>query len=73
MPGQRSRRSSQAGRGAAEPPTTGRRKRKPQKSRKKKALLWTGGVMAFVVVGTSIGVYTLYQKLNREHRLHRCG
>ncbi|MEU7330842.1 LCP family protein [Streptomyces parvus] len=64
VPGQRSRRSSQAGRGAAEPPTTGRRKRKPQKSRKKKALLWTGGVMAFVVVGTSIGVYTLYQKLN---------
>ncbi|MEV5583426.1 LCP family protein [Streptomyces parvus] len=64
MPGQRSRRGSQGGRGAAEPPTTGRRKRKPQKSRKKKALLWTGGVMAFVVVGTSIGVYTLYQKLN---------
>ncbi len=64
VPGQRSRRGSQAGRGAAEPPTTGRRKRKPQKSRKKKALLWTGGVMAFVVVGTSIGVYTLYQKLN---------
>ncbi|WP_432024027.1 LCP family protein [Streptomyces parvus] len=64
VPGQRSRRGSQGGRGAAEPPTTGRRKRKPQKSRKKKALLWTGGVMAFVVVGTSIGVYTLYQKLN---------
>ncbi|WP_432008213.1 LCP family protein [Streptomyces parvus] len=64
VPGQRSRRSSQGGRGAAEPPTTGRRKRKPQKSRKKKALLWTGGVMAFVVVGASVGVYVLYQQLN---------
>ncbi|MFI5477854.1 LCP family protein [Streptomyces rubiginosohelvolus] len=64
VPGQRSRRSSQGGRGAAEPPTAGRRKRKPQKSRKKKALLWTGGVMAFVVVGTSIGAYALYQKFN---------
>nr|WP_069743158.1 LCP family protein [Streptomyces sp. EN23] len=64
MPGQRSRRSSQGGRGATEPPTTGRRKRKPQKSRKKKALLWTGGVMAFVVVGTSVGAYVLYQQLN---------
>lgn len=64
VPGQRSRRGSQGGRGAAEPPTTGRRKRKPQKSRKKKALLWTGGVMAFVVVGTSIGAYVLYQQLN---------
>ncbi|TYR48219.1 LytR family transcriptional regulator [Streptomyces parvus] len=64
MPGQRSRRGSQGGRGAAEPPTAGRRKRKPQKSRKKKALLWTGGVMAFVVVGTSIGAYLLYERLN---------
>ncbi|WP_370739776.1 LCP family protein [Streptomyces sp. EN23] len=64
VPGQRSRRSSQGGRGATEPPTTGRRKRKPQKSRKKKALLWTGGVMAFVVVGTSVGAYVLYQQLN---------
>ncbi|MFD5201531.1 LCP family protein [Streptomyces sp. NPDC058375] len=64
VPGQRSRRSSQGARGAAEPPTSGRRKRKPKKSRKKKALLWTGGVMAFVVVGTSIGAYVLYQQLN---------
>ncbi|KQX33365.1 LytR family transcriptional regulator [Streptomyces sp. Root63] len=64
MPGQRSRRSSQGGRGAAEPPSAGRRKRKPQKSRKKKALLWTGGVMAFVVVAGSAGAYALYQKFN---------
>ncbi|MFE3661885.1 LCP family protein [Streptomyces sp. NPDC059164] len=64
VPGQRSRRSSQGARGAAEPPTSGRRKRKPPKSRKKKALLWTGGVMAFVVVGASVGAYALYQKFN---------
>ncbi|MFI1225848.1 MULTISPECIES: LCP family protein [unclassified Streptomyces] len=64
VPGQRSRRSSQGGGRGAEPPASGRRKRKPKKSRKKKALLWTGGVMAFVVVGASLGVYVLYQKLN---------
>lgn len=64
VPGQRSRRSSQEGRGAAEPPAPGRRKRKPRKSRKKKALLWTGGVMAFVVIAGSAGAYALYQKLN---------
>ncbi|MFI7291733.1 LCP family protein [Streptomyces anulatus] len=64
VPGQRSRRSSQGGRGAAEPPAPGRRKPKPQKSRRKKALLWTGGVMAFVVVAGSAGAYALYQKLN---------
>ncbi|MCI4045397.1 LCP family protein [Streptomyces sp. TRM75563] len=64
MPGQRSRRSSQGGGRGTEPPASGRRKRKPKKSRKKKALLWTGGVTAFVVVGASLGVYVLYQKLN---------
>ncbi|MFF8554276.1 LCP family protein [Streptomyces sp. NPDC015501] len=65
VPGQRSRRSSQGTRDAsAEPPAAGRRKRKPRKTRKKKALLWTGGVMAFVVVGTSLGAYLLYEKLN---------
>lgn len=64
VPGQRSRRSSQGGGRGTEPPASGRRKRKPKKSRKKKALLWTGGVTAFVVVGASLGVYVLYQKLN---------
>lgn len=63
VPGQRSRRSSQGGRGT-EPPTAGRRKRKPQKSRKKKALLWTGGVVAFFVVVTSVGGYLVYERLN---------
>ncbi|MEI7032490.1 LCP family protein [Streptomyces pratensis] len=63
VPGQRSRRSTQGGRGA-EPPAAGRRKRKPKKSRRKAALLWTGGVMAFVVVAGSAGAYVLYQQLN---------
>lgn len=51
---------------AAEAPgaPVGRRKRKPPKSRKKKALLWTGGVMAFVIVAGSTGAYALYQKFN---------
>ncbi|MFI6555518.1 LCP family protein [Streptomyces griseus] len=64
VPGQRSRRASQSGGRGTEPPASGRRKRKPKKSRKKKALLWTGGVMAFVVVGASLGAYVLYQQLN---------
>ncbi|MGV9523864.1 LCP family protein [Streptomyces sp. WY228] len=64
VPGQRSRRAFQSGGRGTEPPASGRRKRKPKKSRKKKALLWTGGVMAFVVVGASLGAYVLYQQLN---------
>ncbi|MFF7011308.1 LCP family protein [Streptomyces fimicarius] len=64
VPGQRSRRASQSGGRGTEPPASGRRKRRPKKSRKKKALLWTGGVVAFVVVATSIGAYAVYQKLN---------
>ncbi|WP_167396374.1 LCP family protein [Streptomyces griseus] len=64
VPGQRSRRASQSGGRGTEPPASGRRKRKPKKSRKKKALLWTGGVVAFVVVASSIGAYAVYQKLN---------
>ncbi|MFI8436776.1 LCP family protein [Streptomyces sp. NPDC079020] len=66
VPGQRSRRSAQGRRGtpAAGPAPAGRRKRKPPKARKKKALLWTGGVMAFVVVAGSAGAYALYQHFN---------
>ncbi|WP_425423606.1 LCP family protein [Streptomyces megasporus] len=40
---------------------TGRRKPKPKKDRKKKALLWTGGVTAFLVVGTSAAAYIAYE------------
>ncbi|PVE07507.1 LCP family protein [Streptomyces scopuliridis] len=63
VPGQRSRR---AGKGQAEAANTaaGRRKRKSPKSRKKKALVWTGGVMAFLLVGLSVGGYFVYQHFN---------
>ncbi|MGW2656087.1 LCP family glycopolymer transferase [Streptomyces sp. NPDC001478] len=42
----------------------GRRKRKAPRSRRKKALVWTGGVMAFLLVGASAGGYWLYQHFN---------
>ncbi|MFE4798341.1 LCP family protein [Streptomyces sp. NPDC056708] len=67
VPGQRSRRSAngprgQEGSGPGE--STGRRSRKAPKARRKKALLWTGGTMAFVLVGLSVGGYALYQHFN---------
>ncbi|MEU6374096.1 LCP family protein [Streptomyces sp. NPDC046909] len=50
-------------RGAPEEPLPGRRNRRPvkKKARGKKILLWTGGVMAFVLVGTAGSAY-LYLK-----------
>ncbi|MFF7715941.1 LCP family protein [Streptomyces sp. NPDC007988] len=72
VPGQRSRRSARGGnppgddgggRGTQQT-AAGRRKRKPQKSRKKKAMLWTGGVMAFVLIAGSGFAYYLYDRLN---------
>ncbi|MFD5876363.1 LCP family protein [Streptomyces sp. NPDC060322] len=62
VPSQRSRRAAERSRGQ-EPPA-GRRTRAPSTSRRKKALLWTGGVMAFVVVAGSAGAYALYQKFD---------
>ncbi|MFC8510751.1 LCP family protein [Streptomyces sp. NPDC057411] len=56
VPGQRRRRVAEDG----GPPPASRRKRKPGKSRKKKVLLWTGGTMAFVLVGGAAGAYALY-------------
>ncbi len=44
--------------------SAGRRKRKAPKARRKKALIWTGGVTAFLVVGASVGGYLLYQHFN---------
>ncbi|MEK8171162.1 hypothetical protein NKH77_21625 [Streptomyces sp. M19] len=41
-----------------------RRKPKPRKSKTKKALIWGGGTMAFVLVGTAVAGYVIYQKLN---------
>ncbi|MFI8967081.1 LCP family protein [Streptomyces sp. NPDC053493] len=63
LPGQRRRR-------AAEPvdrqAAAGRRKRRPETSRKKKVLMWTGGTMAFVLVGGAAGAYALYNHFNNN-------
>ncbi|MFF2327062.1 MULTISPECIES: LCP family protein [unclassified Streptomyces] len=67
VPGQRGRRSAHGPRGqegADRAEGAGRRSRKAPKARRKKALLWTGGVMAFVLVGLSVGGYALYQHFN---------
>ncbi|WP_327297259.1 MULTISPECIES: LCP family protein [unclassified Streptomyces] len=69
VPGQRSRRagSGQDGRPGSGPQTAaGRRKRKQQKSRRKKALMWTGGVTAFVLIGGSVATYLLYEHFNNN-------
>ncbi|MFG2501306.1 LCP family protein [Streptomyces sp. NPDC048441] len=42
----------------------GRRKQPPKKSKGKKALMWTGGVLAFVLVTGCAGAYLYYQHLN---------
>ncbi|GAA3372194.1 LCP family protein [Streptomyces sannanensis] len=63
VPGQRGRRGANASDDSAG--GAGRRKRKQQKSgKKKKALVWTGGVMAFVLVGGSAFAYYWYERLN---------
>ncbi|MEU9198207.1 LCP family protein [Streptomyces hundungensis] len=63
VPGQRNRRAGKSPAGEA-PDAQGRRKRKPKATRKKKALLWTGGVMGFVLVVGAGGAYWLYQHFN---------
>ncbi|WP_404816902.1 LCP family protein [Streptomyces thermolineatus] len=62
VPGQRGRRRAGGGAGPGRAGGTppGRRKRRAEKSGKQKALLWTGGVMAFVLVGGSVGAYLVY-------------
>ncbi|MFF9017901.1 LCP family protein [Streptomyces sp. NPDC014870] len=62
VPGQRRRRAPEGPAGGV--PQQGRRKRKTAKSRKKKVLLWTGGTMAFVLVGGAVGAYAYYDHLN---------
>lgn len=65
VPAQRGRRANgPRGQEGSGPESAGRRKRKQPKGRRKKALLWTGGVMAFVLVGLSVGGYALYQHFN---------
>ncbi|MER5208704.1 LCP family protein [Streptomyces sp. NPDC002825] len=65
VPGQRRRRAPEEPAGG-QIPAQGRRKRKQGASRKKKILLWTGGTMAFVLVGGAAGAYALYNKLNNN-------
>ncbi|MFI2740450.1 LCP family protein [Streptomyces sp. NPDC018711] len=65
VPGQRRRRAPEPAEGGQVPPQ-GRRKRKQGASRKKKVLLWTGGTMAFVLVGGAVGAYAIYNKLNNN-------
>ncbi|CAM5507711.1 LytR family transcriptional regulator [Streptomyces tanashiensis] len=65
VPGQRRRRAPEEAGGGQVPPQR-RRKRKQGTSRKKKVLLWTGGTMAFVLVGGAAGAYALYNKLNNN-------
>ncbi|WP_369144571.1 LCP family protein [Streptomyces sp. R44] len=64
VPGQRRRRAEEPDGGQI--PAQGRRKRKQGASRKKKVLLWTGGTMAFVLVGGAAGAYAIYNKLNNN-------
>ncbi|MEU0403008.1 LCP family protein [Streptomyces sp. NPDC006197] len=63
VPGQRRRRAPEPAAGDQVPPQS-RRKRKQGASRKKKILLWTGGTMAFVLVGGAAGAYAIYSKLD---------
>ncbi|MFD5428296.1 LCP family protein [Streptomyces sp. NPDC127084] len=70
VPGQRTRRSARGAgaSGGADGGTPaggpGRRKRKQRKSRKKKVLLWTGGTLALLMVGTAGAGYLYYEHLN---------
>ncbi|MEV0241494.1 LCP family protein [Streptomyces sp. NPDC050674] len=52
--------------GAPAEPAAGRRGRRPapKKAKGKKVLLWTGGSLAFVLVGTSAAAYLYYEHLN---------
>ncbi|MFI8829003.1 LCP family protein [Streptomyces sp. NPDC053431] len=64
VPGQRRRRAAEPG---DRPGAAGRRKRRPEKkSRKKKVLMWTGGTMAFVLVGGAAGAYALYKHFDNN-------
>ncbi|QKW27874.1 LCP family protein [Streptomyces seoulensis] len=62
VPGQRRRRGAPQ----EEPPPPGRRGRRPEKAKKsktKKALMWTGGTMAFVLVGAGTAGYLILKHL----------
>ncbi|MFC8200183.1 LCP family protein [Streptomyces sp. NPDC060006] len=57
VPGPRRRRAPQG-------PPPGRRKGRPKQSRGKKILVWTGGTMAFLLVGASTAGYLYWKHLN---------
>ncbi|WP_328905169.1 LCP family protein [Streptomyces sp. NBC_00234] len=71
VPGQRGRSDPQAsrpsrGRSSRQQAEqqTGRRRPKQKKNGGKKALIWTGGVMAFLLVAVGTGGYLVYQHFN---------
>ncbi|MEU8544951.1 LCP family protein [Streptomyces sp. NPDC048717] len=67
VPGQRRRRAPEPAGGGGRQTAASRRKRRPgKKSTKKKVLLWTGGTMAFVLVGGAAGAYALYNHFNNN-------
>ncbi|GAA2541075.1 LCP family protein [Streptomyces levis] len=54
--------------GAPAEPAAGRRGRRPEprKSKGRKVLVWTGGSLAFVLVGVSAAAYLYYEHLNNN-------
>ncbi|MFF4533305.1 LCP family protein [Streptomyces sp. NPDC001407] len=67
VPGQRGTGGGGGGRRGGGPKTAaGRRRPKPKKTAKKKVMLWTGGTLAFVLVGGSLGAYLLYEHFNNN-------
>ncbi|HEY9439861.1 MAG TPA: LytR family transcriptional regulator, partial [Streptomyces sp.] len=68
VPAQRARRPApngrEGGRNQAPSPAARRKRKAAAKTRRKKALLWSGGVLAFVIVAGSAGAYALYEKFN---------
>ncbi|MFI1799050.1 LCP family protein [Streptomyces sp. NPDC020379] len=67
MPGQRGTGGGGGRRGGGpKAAAAGRRRPRPKKTAKKKVLLWTGGSLAFVLVGGSLGAYLLYEHFNNN-------
>ncbi|RLU94817.1 LytR family transcriptional regulator [Streptomyces griseocarneus] len=64
LPGQRGGGRRGTGGGSGTPAGRRRPKPRPGKSTKKKVLMWTGGTLAFVLVGGSLGAYLIYEHFN---------
>ncbi|MGW1075846.1 LCP family protein [Streptomyces sp. NPDC002537] len=65
VPGQRGGGGRRGG-GGGDRTATDRRRPKPRKTVKKKVMIWTGGTLAFVLVGGSLGAYLLYEHFNNN-------